>query len=638
MSQQQVDLLQPITADRPGGENLRYDPKYEEVKRARIEEADLPTGDWGRERKTANWPLVIQITTELLARRTKDLQLAAWLTEAWLKRDGFAGLGRGLTVLRSLLTEFWDGLYPEIEDDDLEFRAAPLAWIGEYLGPAVRMQPITSAGYDTATYRDSRAVGYEQDADSYDQRESRKAAIEAGRLTAEEFDDAIRATPKAWYRQLIADIDDSLAALDQLDATASERFGRDAPRFAVLRGAIQDVRKVAAQLLAMKLENDPDPAVDAPLVATAPNASGETGMDAASDPAQGEAAAVRVEGGAPQGAGVVSDAVGVMPGVAGVVPGAAGVVPGAAVTAGVQAAGPLRSRADAENRIAAAAHYLREQDPTDPSSYLLLRGFRWGELRARGATVDPRLLEAPPTHERAGLRGMMLDGRWADLLETGERMMATPYGRGWLDLQRYILSACAGLGSEYDVVARAIEGALGELLGAVPDLASLTLMDDTPTANAETQAWLAGLGLTGDAAPDRPMAGSAGGTRGVHEQAMEKVRSGEPDRAIDLLIQQAARERSPRDRYLRRTQAAAIMVASGREAIALPILEELLGEIEEHGLEAWESGDIVAEPMSLLHQCMQRLDGDSSTMQQLYLRICRLDPVRAMNLPGHAAQ
>ncbi len=86
----------------------------------------LPQGDWSREVKKADFPLVIKLTTEALSTKSKDLQLAAWLTEAILFRDHIAGLREGLDLLRGFMETFWDTLYPEIDDGDLEFRAGPL--------------------------------------------------------------------------------------------------------------------------------------------------------------------------------------------------------------------------------------------------------------------------------------------------------------------------------------------------------------------------------------------------------------------------------------------------------------------------------------------------------------------------------
>src|SRR5690348_17736289 len=93
-------LLNPIPGDNPSGKSLRYDPVYDKVREARREEEVLPQGDWSHEIKKADWPLVIKLTTEALANKTKDLQLAVWLTEAHLHREHIAGLREGLDLLR----------------------------------------------------------------------------------------------------------------------------------------------------------------------------------------------------------------------------------------------------------------------------------------------------------------------------------------------------------------------------------------------------------------------------------------------------------------------------------------------------------------------------------------------------------
>jgi type VI secretion system protein ImpA len=602
-------LLQPISEEDPGGQDIRYEPIYSEIKQARVEEEDLPTGAWSRERKTADWPLVVKLSTQALATKSKDLQIAAWLTEGMLNREGLPGLAQSLDLIRKLLEEFWDHLHPRLEEeDDLEFRAAPLDWVGQYLSPTVRLTPINARGHSLFDRQVARAVGYEGDASSSEKKKERAAAIDEGKLTAEEWDEAVAATPKSWYKGLMAGITDSLAALEALDAVGRERFGVEAPRLSPLRDALEEVRQAAQPLLDKKLEEDPDPIE---LVEEIPEVQEvqdeEEGLESGGGGPSSPGEPVRASG-----AGEESTAISAVP----------------------------RSRADAEARVSTAAAFLRREDPTDPSPYLLLRGFRWGELRMRAPEVDPRLLTAPPTEQRARLRTLLLDERWGELLEGCEQLMATSHGRGWLDLQRYVLEACAGLGSEYDRVSHSIRRALHSLLQDLPRLPTLTLMDDTPTANPATRSWLEELGLIGAAAEGQDggtSAGMRGSGRSPYDRAMEKVRAGEPEKAIELLIMQAAQEGSERERFLRRAQAAAIMVDAGREAIALPILEDLMAQIEKHGLEEYEAGEVVAQPMGLLFRCMNKMGGNDGQMQELYLRICRLDPMQAIHLQGPTA-
>jgi type VI secretion system protein ImpA len=381
-----------------------------------------------------------------------------------------------------------------------------------------------------------------------------------------------------------------------LDKIGAEKFGSDAPSYTKLRRALDDVQGVAAQLLAKKLEIDPDP-VEAEPIEAEPAASGT--------PATPDTQALSAD---------------------------------------------PTSREEAAAHVAAAARFLQREDPTDPASYLMLRGYRWGELRALGGEVDPRALAAPPTSTRTRLKGLLLDEKWPELLAAGESVMATQHGRGWLDLQRYVLTALEALGSEYEHVASAIRGALVELLRDLPELPQLTLMDDTPTANAETRSWMRELlaaspvGGAGDVtiADDEKLEVAAAGAgrtiRTAADQAATLVKSGQHEKAIQLLMSQAEQEKCARDRFLRRTEAADIMVDTGHEAVALPILRDLAGTIDTHNLEGWEAGDTIARPLSLLHRCMAALGSDSEDAQQeLYLRVCRLDPLRAISFPGHNA-
>jgi len=72
-------------------------------------------------------------------------------------------------------------------------------------------------------------------------------------------------------------------------------------------------------------------------------------------------------------------------------------------------------------------------------------------------------------------------------------------------------------------------------------------------------------------------------------------------------------------------------VQSGMEQVAMPILQELIDQIDRHQLEDWEAGETVAEPLGLLYRCMERLNGDADARSGLYLRVCRLDPMQALS-------
>jgi type VI secretion system protein ImpA len=135
------------------------------------------------------------------------------------------------------------------------------------------------------------------------------------------------------------------------------------------------------------------------------------------------------------------------------------------------------------------ARWLRQQDASNPIPYLLLRALRWGELRANGNEVSSDLLEPPPQNLRLLLRKLSAEGNWSEVIETCENAMVQPCGRAWLDLQRYFLQACEKMGGR-EAVSKAVLSELKALLAEYPNLPRMTLLDDTGTANPETQAWL----------------------------------------------------------------------------------------------------------------------------------------------------
>jgi len=584
------DLLNPIAGGNPAGADLRYDPVYEKIKEARREDDDAPQGEWQHARKVADWPLVIKLAGDALATRSKDLQLAAWLGEAMLRREGFGAFHATLDVTRGLLDKFWEHLYPEIEDGDLEMRAAPLDWIGLKLDIPVKLAPLNRAGHSYLQYAEARSIGTEQEADGDTaKRAKREEAIAARKPTIEEFDKAFADTPKAFVKQLATDVAATIASLQALDALARDKFGDLAPSFIKLREVLEEEQRVVGQLLAKKLEQDPDPVEAAPAVVDAAGAA---------------------LGGATDGPRVWS-------------------------------AEPV-DRNDAASRVISAARFLRRTEALSPASYLMLRALRWGELRAAGSNPDPKLLEAPTTQIRTQLRGLMLDSAWDQLLEAAETVMGTSVGRGWLDLQRYTLTACQALGEDYALVASAIRGELRALLGAIPSLPSMALMDDMPTATGTTLQWLRDEKIIGgeeDGADDAIAVTSPAlvsteardreGRAGV-ERAAAEVRAGRPEKAIELLMRALDREKTRRGRFLRQAELARVMVDAGFVQVAQPILQELMADIEAHKLDEWEAGELVARPMVLMYRCLEKLDGDTSTRQDLYTRIARLDPLQAI--------
>src|SRR5688572_11154295 len=110
-------LVQPIIGTNPSGEYLRNDLVYQDLQEARRQDDVAPMGEWERPLKKADWHTVYTIATDALANRTKDLQIAAWLTEALCHLEGWIGLQHGLELIAALVDRFWDTVHPPLDSD-----------------------------------------------------------------------------------------------------------------------------------------------------------------------------------------------------------------------------------------------------------------------------------------------------------------------------------------------------------------------------------------------------------------------------------------------------------------------------------------------------------------------------------------
>lgn len=593
------DLLNPIEGPNPSGVNLRYDPVYDKIKEARREEDHPPPGMTEQDRKVADNPQVIKLTTDLLANKSKDLQLVAWFTEASVKQKGFVGLKDGLSLCFGLIEKFWDTLYPEIEDGDVQSRGAPLGFIGTKLEIPLKLVPVVDkVRYGLLDQQQARELGYEDQAKTDEAKKRRAQLVKDGRVTPELFDKAFEETPKKFYTQAEQDLDACLQILNQLKKICDEKFADDGPAFGPIEAALGLNRHLIHGLLQKKREKEPDP-VEVIAAEPTPGTEGE-GSGA-------EEGMVRT--------GVVIS---------------------------LEGSSEPADRIEAIRKVAEAAAFLRRREPQSPASYLMLRGLRWGELRAAIELADPTLLEAPPTELRRHLKKLSLAKKYEQLLEAAESAMALPCSRAWLDLQRFVVEACEALGSGYEAIARAIRSELKALITDIPQLLDATLMDETPAANAETRAWLKTLSQgSGEPAAAEPAMRSSNGSNGMgsrwpgqptdaYVSALQALREGQERKAFEILQQDIVRKRSGRERFRRRMQLVEICATTNKSNVAQPILEDLAAAIETHKLDEWEDPGMVASALATIMKMSVKIQADKAQQQKIFERICRLDPAQAL--------
>jgi len=110
-------LVAEVSADSPAGEDLEYDPAFGELERAALGSSEHVMGDEVVEAEPPEWREV-KNQAEALFDRTKDLRVAVLLTRAELNINGLVGFANGLSLTRQLLENYWDSVYPLLDEED----------------------------------------------------------------------------------------------------------------------------------------------------------------------------------------------------------------------------------------------------------------------------------------------------------------------------------------------------------------------------------------------------------------------------------------------------------------------------------------------------------------------------------------
>lgn len=333
-------ILAPISTESPTGELLRYEGTYDYIQDARRQDdPKLAMGIWEHELKEANWNRVCEICTESLEKRTKDLQIAAWLLEAWLHLYDFAGVREGLTTIEELCGAFWKTMYPSL--DDPEYRLSIFHWMNEKLSLQLKFIPITNPPQATNAlpycYWDwETAVRAEQNA--HQRREARTGAAPGDEeITITKFQQSLLLSPPDFVEALCNDLTSVSSACLSLEAFLDRQYGKAAPSLRAFREIPESIETLIQQITG----GHKAPASE--LAAT----NGEEASHAESENQ-----------------------------------------PAAAEPQPVTTGPPIRSRAEAYQRLAEAAEYLFRTEPHSPTPYLVRKAISWGNM-----TLDELLPE-----------------------------------------------------------------------------------------------------------------------------------------------------------------------------------------------------------------------------------------------------
>ncbi|MDR1207922.1 MAG: type VI secretion system ImpA family N-terminal domain-containing protein [Holosporales bacterium] len=231
------------------GQNLRYEPIYDKIRDARIEEdSSLSRGVWDRELKKADWGQVYSLCTEALEESTKDLQLIGWLCESMCHIERWTGLQKSFELAYNFCDKCWDCFYPE-KDVDVEYRIRLLDWFIAKMAERSLFMPFAEPNGLLSQPLDLSMWLSAQNFDLI----SRRASVNSSKI--QEAENSGQMTLKR-FRTLIkqAGVDDLQNVLevahrvsDQSFAFSnflSQKFGAHSPSFKLLNERLRSVDQI----------------------------------------------------------------------------------------------------------------------------------------------------------------------------------------------------------------------------------------------------------------------------------------------------------------------------------------------------------------------------------------------------------
>lgn len=329
------DLLAPLEGDAPGGEDLRYDGLYDSIADLRKEDdPDAPRGVWESDVRTADWSQVRKLAEEALAGRTKDLQVAAWLTEAMGHLRGLAGLAEGLELMARLCALYWPDLHPQLDpdDDEMDGRLAPADWVSKIVRIGLTTMPMTDpVGPERVRYTWQTWVQAQRlEALAATDGKKFEAAVKKGGVPVSRFTAAMQSTPVEFYKQWLAGLRQVRGSLESLKGVLDDEAGSYAPSF-------RDTIDLLREMTAMVERTLNDRGAGERVIVQTSEEVGETDTHATMEAGDGAAD-------------------------------------------GPLLARQIGSRQEAYDLLLSAANYLNAIEPHSPAPYLVKRAVRWGNM------------------------------------------------------------------------------------------------------------------------------------------------------------------------------------------------------------------------------------------------------------------
>jgi type VI secretion system protein ImpA len=254
-----LSLLEPFGSEAPAGRDPRADTSPQSTYfRLRDARADARASERGSDNDgrsvgaDSHWRVVEENARRILIETGKDLEVAAWMTEASLRLYGLPGLALGAQLMAGLMTEFWQsGLFPSADEGGDEARSIPLAGLNGVSGDGTLLQPLRML---VLFYRPDQTPitlwQYEQaeDVEGIGDAAKKKKRLASGVLVLKDLESEAQLLGQEHLRAVAVDATAALTWWRELARIADAVLGRDAPPTSRVAAILEKILRVASKL------------------------------------------------------------------------------------------------------------------------------------------------------------------------------------------------------------------------------------------------------------------------------------------------------------------------------------------------------------------------------------------------------
>jgi type VI secretion system protein ImpA len=327
-------LLEPISEDNPAGTDIRDDTSpsspFYAIKDARNAARAAERNslfDGGSSEADDNWRKIMELAPDILRNNAKDLEIASWYTEALVRRYGFQGLRDGFILLRGLIEQYWENLYPMPDEDGIETRVASLIGLNGEGAEGVLIAPIRNApiteGTSTGPYNFWQ---YQQALDVQKITDEEQRAEKAAKVgfTVDDIEKAVAESSDSFYVDIMHDLERCIDEYSKTSDMLDQHCGiHEAPPTSNILSVLEDCLGAVKHIGKHKL-----PVVEEESEASADAAASDAGGTATTSAARG----------------------------------------------------PVQSREQAFRQLAEISDFFRKTEPHSPISYVLEKAVKWGDM------------------------------------------------------------------------------------------------------------------------------------------------------------------------------------------------------------------------------------------------------------------